>query len=559
MARLTSTLIAILLIFSSANAFTNGYAEDDSYEYLLFDDGRTSILQCFNLSDSIITIPSTVEVDDTDVYTIIEVCNQAFRDNPVIKTLILPASIQYVTNVSYNDKHTFMSFEVDSENPYLCAVDGILYNKDKTVLVEWPKGRLGRPSDVLPSVVEYGPYCFAGYDFYGNNYCIEIPEGVTKIGDSAFSKAFAYSIKLPSTVKSIGAMAFYYCCFITNLILPADLEEIGINAFNHMIYLSDIYISSKNTNYSVYGRRIVVDNRTGQVVLAAPNNRGTVNLPQGVRSIGYAAFQNAEIIGVNMPESVEYIETNAFSSCMNLKNVSLSSSLTELPINCFDGCKSLDSIALPTSIKVLRERCLRNTAIRSIDLSNIREIEISALSQTPNLTAIDVPEGITDIQCFAGGGLKNLSLPSTTKCIDSNFLQFVPALTTIQCKAIEPPSVTNGAREEDFNLNEITDEQIRLVVPRDSKDKYANATGWRQFCNIEESDINSISDIFADGTTIETGSCFVHINSADNRITLFDISGRIIASATGTLHTDGLKPAVYVARIGARNVKIIVR
>ena len=69
-----------------------------------------------------------------------------------------------------------------------------------------------------------------------------IPDGVTSIGVSAFSKCLAIaSLVIPDGVTSIGDRAFNGCYALTSLILPENLEIIGDYAFGGCRALTDIY------------------------------------------------------------------------------------------------------------------------------------------------------------------------------------------------------------------------------------------------------------------------------------------------------------------------------
>jgi len=60
---------------------------------------------------------------------------------------------------------------------------------------------------------------------------IELPEGITKINDYAFSNLKIDSIKLPTTLKTIGKNAFYYCSLRQDIIIPDNVISIGDRAF----------------------------------------------------------------------------------------------------------------------------------------------------------------------------------------------------------------------------------------------------------------------------------------------------------------------------------------
>lgn len=71
--------------------------------------------------------------------------------------------------------------------------------------------------------------------FYGmslSGYTVNIPEGITSIGGSAFSFGGISKVNFPSTLKSIGGHAFYSNS-ITELNIPAGVTSISTTAFNN--------------------------------------------------------------------------------------------------------------------------------------------------------------------------------------------------------------------------------------------------------------------------------------------------------------------------------------
>ncbi len=67
---------------------------------------------------------------------------------------------------------------------------------------------------------------------YGLKTKVVIPEGVTEIGESAFSCSYMPSVRLPSTLKKIEKQAFMYAHNLTKITLPDGLETIGDEAFS---------------------------------------------------------------------------------------------------------------------------------------------------------------------------------------------------------------------------------------------------------------------------------------------------------------------------------------
>ena len=74
---------------------------------------------------------------------------------------------------------------------------------------------------------------------------VEIPESVTEIDDHAFSSCKALTVlTLPSSLQRIGASAFSNCESITVLRLPSSVRKVGVSAFSGCVRLKSVEIPS---------------------------------------------------------------------------------------------------------------------------------------------------------------------------------------------------------------------------------------------------------------------------------------------------------------------------
>ena len=97
---------------------------------------------------------------------------------------------------------TLQSVTVASDNAYLSSLNGVIFNKDKTVLLWYPRGKPG-----------------ASYT---------VPSGVIKLEEDSFRDIGALiSVTLPDGLKTIGDWTLYDCKNLTTLNLPSSLEYIG--------------------------------------------------------------------------------------------------------------------------------------------------------------------------------------------------------------------------------------------------------------------------------------------------------------------------------------------
>ena len=127
-----------------------------------------------------------------------------------VPSLTIPKEVTHggitytVTGIERPDQwgETLQSVTVVPDNTYLSAQDGVIFNKDKTVLLGYPRGK---------SDVSY-----------------EVPASVTKLGGNAFEGVFALtSLKLPDGLKTIEQNTLWGCPNLAALNLPPSLESIG--------------------------------------------------------------------------------------------------------------------------------------------------------------------------------------------------------------------------------------------------------------------------------------------------------------------------------------------
>ncbi|MBP3467137.1 MAG: leucine-rich repeat domain-containing protein, partial [Paludibacteraceae bacterium] len=112
---------------------------------------------------------------------------------------------------------------------------------------------------------------------------VEISQGVTSIGESAFSGCKALtSIEIPNSVTSIGLGAFLGCEALTSIEIPNSVTSIGSYAFEGCEALTNINISDGNANYaSVNG---VLYDKEKKTLIRCPQTKTSIEIPNSVTS-----------------------------------------------------------------------------------------------------------------------------------------------------------------------------------------------------------------------------------------------------------------------------------
>ncbi len=201
------------------------------------------------------------------------------NESQLYDTLFLPSTVTNIDDYAFNNAQ-LISFGVDEDNKNYSASDGILFNKDKTILYSFPSKKTGGYS--IPNTVEkIGPRAFKASKLSS----IEIPLSVTEIGEHAFEKCELQTISIPESVTQMGISTFANS-LIEQISLPKSLKTIPSEAFSQCHELVDIQIS------------------------------------EGTTDINGGAFQECtKLKSISLPASVENYEERIFAECSSLEQI----------------------------------------------------------------------------------------------------------------------------------------------------------------------------------------------------------------------------------------------
>lgn len=237
-----------------------------------------------------------------------------------------------VTKIGYSDYSIYMgsciglkAINVDPANEYYSSVDGVLFNKEKTILCMYPASSL--------------------------NESFEIPAAVTAVASGSFTGAE----KLKSLTVEEGNTEFYaedgvlYQDDILHTYPAGKTDEswqikssgdhsvtrIGENAFSANRHIRDLII----------GEGILIIE--GSTFKDCRNLR-TVTLPESLQEIRYAAFLNSGVTKITIPSNVTEIEHQAFLVCDELEYVEFTgTSAPEIGYEFAGSCEKLEYVYVP--------------------------------------------------------------------------------------------------------------------------------------------------------------------------------------------------------------------
>lgn len=312
----------------------------------------------------------------------------------------LPAYISEVPAFFANCS-ALTEIEVSSDSTYFASEDGVLFTKDMTEIVFFPKGKTG---------------------------AYTLPETVTKIGNGIFKDVQGLtSIKLPNTLEVIGDEAFknfrinqsydgetvnefvfygdenttadlvigknaFESCYIPSLALPTHTKSLGEYSFYNASFYK--YNAGPSTAGIILneGLEVIEAYAFYATYSAYESSYATLNIPASVKSIGDFCFYNGRLFPI-FNEGLESIGAHAFyqwSAGYSKFTLNLPASLTTIGDGAFRGIYYLEKIVFAAD-------------------SKLESIGAYAFASCSSLTSFDVPNTVTRVGAYAFKGCSNLT------------------------------------------------------------------------------------------------------------------------------------------------------
>ena len=189
---------------------------------------------------------------------------------------------------------------------------------------------------------------------------IELPSGLTHIGDNAFLQASVTDVKIPDTVISIGTNAFWNCNTIQTTI-PASVQELGATAF----YGTFVVNVDANSPYfcSEENGKILYNKDKTTLYQVSQDCTGNFTIPSTVTTINDFAMNGcAKVTGeLVIPDSVQTIGRSAFEGT-GFTSLNLGNSVKEIGVSAFYQCAAMTGdLVIPTSVTTIGENAFART------------------------------------------------------------------------------------------------------------------------------------------------------------------------------------------------------
>ncbi|MCH5188255.1 MAG: leucine-rich repeat domain-containing protein [Oscillospiraceae bacterium] len=173
-----------------------------------------------------------------DEYTIpegvIRIASNAFCLSPSPRKLIIPSTVETIDSQTFISATAPEEFSVSDINTAYSSVDGVLFSKDKAVLVKYPAGKKDETYTAPEGVTTLAAYSFAYNPFLKS---LSLPDGISALENYSIYRCPALEqLELPNGIEKFGdrynTFLFHYCTSLSALRLPQSIKEFNTSSYD---------------------------------------------------------------------------------------------------------------------------------------------------------------------------------------------------------------------------------------------------------------------------------------------------------------------------------------
>jgi hypothetical protein len=205
----------------------------------------------------------------------------AFEDCAQLVSVTIPTAVNGIGMATFRNCPSLISIEVSPSNSLYSSTDGVLFNKDKTLLLQYPCGKQG-PAAVPASLTRLGPSdaffgCsgVTGFTVDPASTIFSTLDGVLFSKDGSvlvrFPPGRAGAYEIPNGVTTMDGYAFSSCAGLTRVTAPATVATFGYASLASCGGLTGVYCEGNRPDFS---GSVFSDSNPNVVVYYLPGTTG---------------------------------------------------------------------------------------------------------------------------------------------------------------------------------------------------------------------------------------------------------------------------------------------
>lgn len=231
--------------------------------------------------------------------------------NISVTKVTIPSSVERIAPSAFSDFYNVSEFEVAADSNNFKTTDGILYTKDGSGIIAYPRKKAGQfqVPDEVTSITESA---FLGYS--GGSVAFTANSQLTRLGSNSFANAEGLEeIVLPNGLEAIESGAFSKCVNLSSVTYQGTtLKKVGVGAFED----TPFYDNAQDGELML-----------GSVLLRfkGENVAEDYVLDDAVTAIADGAFQAVtfKTVRIGAASKLTYVGGGAFAGCLRLQSVTV--------------------------------------------------------------------------------------------------------------------------------------------------------------------------------------------------------------------------------------------
>ncbi len=376
--------------------------------------------------------------------------------NSMLGSIALPAGVTTIGENAFYNCTNLQSISVDELNETFASVNGSLFNKDKTQLIQYACGSSNEVYEVTSNISVINAYAFYGTSnlkklilnsnlianqnsdnhIFDGMEAFEVVIGVNveRVPDYLFNPSSsganisAISFADNAKCEAIGKYAFANASNIETIDLSTCVKSIENSAFMNSNISEFNYLGSLDEYFGVeYKSLYACPMSVGATLTINGESLSQLVVPESVTAINAFLFYNLpNLQTVTLHDGVTSVGSRAFAKCSSLKELHIPSGANALSTGSLAGLSALEELTL-ASLGSTGESALFGALFGSSAYDN--SISLSQKTSYPSGISITyyIPKNLTKVTILGGsigcGAFANISTINSI-VIDNNVKSF---------------------------------------------------------------------------------------------------------------------------------------